>query len=97
MKMSEGAKITHTVGAGSNGRGSREQGPPFHPQLIYITLSMCTIAIRQNNTHTVFHVLEMIAWKVILRSVAASEISSLDIFETPISAQLDVCITRDTC
>ena len=45
MKMSEGAKITHKVGAGSKGReqgvvgegagsklgGSREQGHPFTP------------------------------------------------------------------
>ena len=61
--------------------------------LIYITLSMCTIAIRRNDhTHTctVFYISEMIARKVILRSVAASEISQFDIFQAPISAQLDV-------
>ena len=52
---------------------------------------MCTFAIRQNDhTHTVVDVSEMIARKVILRSVAASEISPFDIFQAPISAQLDV-------
>ena len=52
---------------------------------------MCTIAIRRNDhMHTVFDVLEMIAGKVILRSVAVSEISPFDIFQAPISAQLDV-------
>ena len=46
---------------------------------------MFTIAIRQNDhTHTVFDVSEMIARKVILRSVAASEISPFDIFQAPI-------------
>ena len=52
---------------------------------------MCTIGIRWNDhTHPVFDVLEIIARKVILRSVAASEISPFDIFQTPISAQLGV-------
>ena len=51
---------------------------------------MCPIGIRWNDhTHPVFDALEMIAGKVILRSVAASEISLFDIFQTPISGQLD--------
>ena len=55
---------------------------------------MCTIAIRRNDhTHPVFDVLEMIAGKVILRSVAASEIWSFDIFQTPISAQFIRAVT----
>ena len=52
---------------------------------------MCTITIRRNDhTHTVFEVSEMIALKVILRSVAVTENSPFDIFRAPISAQLDV-------
>ena len=47
-----------------------------------MTLSMCTIAIRRNDhTHTLFDVSEMIARKVILRSVEASENSRFDFFE----------------
>ena len=43
---------------------------------------MCAIAIRRNDhTHTVFDVLEIIVRKVILRSVAASENSPFDFFE----------------
>ena len=43
---------------------------------------MGTIAIRRNDhTHTVFDVSEMIERKVILRSVAASENSPFDFFE----------------